>query len=110
RGGHALMHEARLVADIFGKVGEKGDDVMLGLAFDLFDPVDIEIAALPHRFCGGFGDDTELRLSIAGMRLDLEPDTEFALRLPDRSHFGAGITGNHGGYNFLTSKNGRRLT
>jgi hypothetical protein len=29
------------------------------------------------------------------MRLDLEPDLEARLRLPDGGHFRAGITGNH---------------
>jgi hypothetical protein len=29
------------------------------------------------------------------MRLDLEPDLEARLRLPDGSHFRAGVTGNH---------------
>jgi hypothetical protein len=29
------------------------------------------------------------------MRLDLEPDLEARLRLPDRGHFRAGIAGDH---------------
>ena len=42
------MDEARLRADDLGQVGEEGDDVMLGFAFDLVDAGDIEsgVAAL----------------------------------------------------------------
>jgi hypothetical protein len=31
------------------------------------------------------------------MGLDLEPDLESGLRLPEGDHFGAGIAGDHGG-------------
>ncbi len=34
-------------------------------------------------------------MRVGGMRLDLEPDLEAGLRLPDGGHFGAGITGDH---------------
>ena len=36
------MDEARLGADDFGQMGREGDDVVLGLAFDLVDPGDVE--------------------------------------------------------------------
>ena len=41
-GGHALVHEARLGADDLGEMGQEGDDVVLGLALDLVDPLDVE--------------------------------------------------------------------
>ena len=36
-GGHALMHEARRRPDMFGDIGQEGDDVVLGLALDFVD-------------------------------------------------------------------------
>ena len=36
-GGHALMDEARLGADMLGEIGQEGDDVVLGLALDRVD-------------------------------------------------------------------------
>ena len=42
RGGHALVHEARLGADDLGQMGEEGDDVVLDLALDLVDARDVE--------------------------------------------------------------------
>src|SRR2546425_532334 len=58
-GGHALMHEARLGADDLGKMGEEGDDVVLGLALDLVDAGDVENGVLglgPDRLGGLLGD------------------------------------------------------
>ena len=42
RGGHALVHEARLRPDDLGEVGQEGDDVVLGLALDRVDARDVE--------------------------------------------------------------------
>ncbi len=106
---HALMYKARLIANIFGQVGEKGDHVMLCFAFNLVNAVNIEITTLPHRLGGSLGNNAQLRLRITGMGFNLEPDTEFALRVPDGGHLGAGITGDHGGY-LSDYNNGRRLT
>ena len=36
------MHEARFGTDDFGEMRQEGDDVMLGLALDRVDPLDIE--------------------------------------------------------------------
>src|SRR4029079_5143159 len=90
--------EARLGADDFGEVRKECDDVVPGLALDLVDAGDVEggIARLgPDRFGGFPGDDAELRLRIRRMRLDLEPDLEAGLRLPDGGHFRAGVAGDH---------------
>ena len=37
RGSYALLHEARLGADMLGQVHAEGDDVVLHLALDLVD-------------------------------------------------------------------------
>jgi hypothetical protein len=77
-------------------MGEEGDHVMLGDALDLVDARDIEggVAALfPDLGGGGLRHDAEIGQLVGGMRLDLEPDAEAVLRLPDGDHIGAGITG-----------------
>ncbi len=93
--GHALMEEARLRPDMLGEVGEEGDDVVLGLLLDLVDPRDLERALLPDGARRLRRDDAERRLGVAGMRLDLEPDAETVLRLPDRAHRGAAVAWDH---------------
>ena len=97
-GGHALVHEARLGADDFRQMGQEGDDVVLGLALDLVDPRDVEggVPGLgPDRLGGFLRDHAEFRQRVRRMRLDLEPDLEAGLGLPDGGHFRAGIAGDH---------------
>ncbi len=92
------MHEARFRADDLGQMGQEGDDVVLGLALDLVDAGDVEGRVLglgPDRLGGVLRDDAEFRQRVRRMRLDLEPDLEARLRLPDRGHFGTGIAGDH---------------
>ena len=92
------MHEARLGADKLGEMGEEGDDVVLDLALDLVDPRDVEnhVAGLgPNDLRCFLRDHPEFRQRIRGMGLDLEPDLEARLGLPDRGHFRAGIARNH---------------
>ena len=94
------MHEPRVGADDLGEMRREGKDVVLGLAFDLVDACDVESNVFrlgPDRLCGVLGNDAKLGLRIGGVGLDLEPDFEAGLRFPDRSHFRAGITGNHRG-------------
>ena len=96
--GHALVHEARLGADDFRQMGQEGDDVVLGFALDLVDPrhVENDVAGLgPDRFRGLLRNDPQFRQRISRMRLDLEPDLEARLGLPDGGHFRAGIAGYH---------------
>ena len=98
RGGHALVHEARVGADELGEMREKGDDVMPGHALDLVDAVDIErdvSRLLPDRPGALLRDDAEVGQRVAGVRLDFEPDAEPRLRRPQRDHIGAGIAGDH---------------
>ena len=97
-GGHALVDEARLGADDFGQMGEEGDDVVLGLALDLVDPRHVEGRVLglgPDRLRRFLRDDPQFRQRISRMGLDLEPDLEAGLGLPDRSHFRTGVAGDH---------------
>ncbi len=93
------MHEARLGADDLGEMRQEGDDVVLGLALDLVDPRHVEVAfcALSQMvLAAAFGIMPSLGQGVGGMRLDLEPDAEARLGLPDGSHFGSGIAGDHG--------------
>ncbi len=90
------MHEPGFRADIFGKVGQEGDDVVLGLGFDRINTRHIELSTLPDRLGSFLRDNTEFGLCITGMGFNLEPDTEFVLGLPNGSHFGTGIAWDHG--------------
>ena len=94
---HALVDEARLRPDVLGEAGQEGDDVVLGLALDLVDAGDVEGALLAHDPGGLLRDHAELGLGLAGERLDLEPDAELVLGLPDGGHLGTGIAGDHAG-------------
>jgi len=97
-GGHALVHEACLGADDLRQMGGEGDDVVLGFAFDLVDPGDIEdgVPGLGpndlRRFLWNYA---EFGLRVSRMGLDFEPDLEARLGLPDRGHFRAGVAGYH---------------
>jgi hypothetical protein len=57
RAGHALVQEAGFLTDDFGHMGQEGDDVVLGGALDLVDPVGVEdrVAALGPDRLGGIG-------------------------------------------------------
>jgi hypothetical protein len=90
RAGHALVHEARLGADMLGQIGQEGDDVMLGDALDRVDAVDVE-SSCPQRapisptmaaprLLGGITPSSAS--ASAGVRLDLEPDAEAGSRAP----------------------------
>ena len=92
---HAAVHEARLVADMFCDVGEKGDDVVPDLAFDGVDARDLEA---PARRDGGrhaFGDRAQRLLRLAGVAFDIQPDAKPRLRGPDRRHRRARVARDH---------------
>jgi hypothetical protein len=87
-----------LGADNFRQMREESDDVVLGFALDLVNPSDIEndIAGLgPDHLRSLSRNHAEVCQRIRRMRLDLEPDFEARLRLPDGGHFRAGVAGNH---------------
>src|SRR4051794_13995109 len=94
------MYETRVGADDLGEMGKKSDDVVPGFPFNLIDPDDVKACIArfgPDRFRGFLGDYPEFGERVCGMCLDFEPDLEARLRLPDRSHFRAGIAGDHEG-------------
>src|SRR5262249_17270292 len=77
---------------------EERDDVVLDLALDLIDAVDVEgrvLALGPDGFCGALGGEPELRHGVGGVRLDLEPDAKAGLRRPDFRHRRPGVTRDH---------------
>jgi L-rhamnose isomerase len=80
---------------MLGEVGQKRDDVVAGLTLDLVDALDVEGAAFPDRPRRAFRDDTERRLRVARMRLDLEPDPVAVFRRPDPGHLGPAVARDH---------------
>ena len=89
------MEEARLRPHMLGDRGEEGDHVVLYLALDLIDAGDVEAAPLLDRVGRVLGDLPKLGHRLGGIGLDLEPDAELGLGLPDASHFGAAVAGDH---------------
>ena len=68
------MQEPRLGPDDLGDVGQKGDDIVLHLALDGVDAVDVEhrVAALfPDRLGGQLRNDAQFGHLVGGVRLDL---------------------------------------
>ncbi len=98
RGSHPLVDETGVRADDFRQMGQEGDDVVLGLALDLVDPVDVEsgrAALVPDGFGGLFRDHAQFGKRVAGMRLDFEPDAEFGFRRPDSDHVRSRVARDH---------------
>ena len=58
-----------------------------------------KVASLPLSqifLAAAFGMIAELGQRVGRVRLDLEPDAEARLRVPDRGHFGPGVAWDHG--------------
>ena len=92
------MQEARLGPDDLGEMGEEGDDVVLDLALDRVDALDVEnrlSGLVPDHRRRRLRHDAELGQRIGRMGLDLEPDAIARLRLPDRGHDRAAVAGDH---------------
>ncbi len=92
------MDEAGIRPDELGQMRQEGDDVVLGLALDLVDALDVECgraALFPDRPGRLLRDDAEFGQRVAGMRLDLEPDAEAGFRRPDGDHFRPRIARDH---------------
>lgn len=96
-GGQALMQKARLRSHLFRDAGQEGDDIVLHLPLDLVDAGDVKAAALLHRHGRLLRDQPELGHGLGGQSLDLEPNSELGLGLPNASHFGAAVAGDHFG-------------
>ena len=94
-----LTHLAEHIgADDFGEVRQEGDDVVVGFALDLVDARDVERRILglgPDRLRCLLRNHAEFSLRVRGVRLDLEPDLEACLGLPNGSHFRAGVARDH---------------
>ena len=101
RAGHALVHEARFLAHMLGHPGQEGDHVVLGHRLDRVDRVDVDFRVgfppVPQGLGRAFGHNAQLGELLRRVRLDLEPDAIFRLRLPQGGHFGAGVAGDHCG-------------
>ena len=93
------MHETRLGSHDLGEMREESDDVVLDLALDRIDARDVEsgvLALVPDLLGGGLRNDAEVGHGVGRVRLDLEPDAEARLRVPDRGHFGPSVAWDHG--------------
>ena len=100
RTGHALVHEARFGANLRRHPVEERDHVMLGHRFDRIDRrhIDHRIGRppVPQRLGRAVRHNAKLGQLVGGMGLDFEPDAVTRLRVPDRGHLRACVTGNHG--------------
>jgi len=91
------VDEARLGADDFGQMGGEGDDVVLGLALDLVDALDIEGShPWPWPRSSWRPPSGSRRVSACASAACASISNQIlkaGLRLPDRGHFRAGIAG-----------------
>ena len=94
------MNKTCVRADIFGKIGQKGDHIMFRFPLNLVDAVNVEGTFFPNRFCGLGRDHAKRCLRVTGMRLNLEPDLKLTFLRPDGTHFWPRISRDHA-VNFL---------
>ncbi len=78
-----------------GHGGGERDDVVLDLALDFQNAIDVEGGVLAQRPRGLLRHFAELGESFSGGQLDLEPGLELIGIAPDPAHFRARITCNH---------------
>src|SRR3546814_20382192 len=85
-GGHALVHEARFLADIFGDPGQEGDDVVPGHRLDSVDRGDVDRGVrrptVPQRLGGGFGYSAQFGESVGRVGIDLNTEAKPILGTP----------------------------
>ncbi len=98
---------AEIGVDVLGHVGEERDDVVVGDGFELVDALDFErgVRADVGSLLGGDAGLPQLGLRFAREHLDLLPDRELVLEVPDAGHLGTGVARDHGGapFSFITS-------
>ena len=102
---HAVMNPAarRLLAlrnigvDVLGHVGGEGDDIVVRYLLDLVDALNREVGMCtdPSGLFLGYARFTQLSLCLAGQDLNLFPDLELVLQLPDGAHLGARVATDH---------------
>ena len=97
---HTLMHKPRILANMFGKVGQKGNNIMFGFALNFVNAINFKGAALPN--CGGrFGrNNTKFCLRVTRMGFNFKPNLELAFLRPNGGHFRPGIPRDHANNTF----------
>jgi len=93
--GHALVDETPFRPDMLGDIGQEGDGLVMDLALDLTDALDLERPALAQCLRRASGDDAERLLRLAGVDFDVELDAEIGFRLPDRRHLRTAVARDH---------------
>ena len=103
---HAVVHPAgrlgvslgNLGVDVGTHVREEGNDVVVGDCLNLVDFLLVEGGMLgnPSRLFLGDADLAQLSLGLASRDLNFLPNGILVLKLPDGSHFRAGVAIDHG--------------
>jgi len=81
------VYVARVLADSLPHRLEKGDDVVVRLTLELLHALDVERRVLLYARRGVRRYLTELGPGFDGLDLDLDPERELVLLVPDRRHF-----------------------
>ena len=95
RRGQGVVQVAAVFTDVFGDVGEEGDDVVLGLGLDLFDAGHVKAGLGPDMVHGCFGDEIKESHGFQGREFDFEPGVKFIFFGPDTGHLGPAVAWNH---------------
>ena len=98
------MDKTRILANIFSKIRQKGDDIMFGFALDIINAFDIKGTTLPDCGRGIAWNYAEFCLRITSMRLNFKPDLKFAFLRPNCGHLRPGITRNHTNNTFCVNR------
>ena len=87
-----------LGVDVGTHVREEGNDVVVGDCLNLVDFLLVEGGMLgnPSRLFLGDADLAQLSLGLASRDLNFLPNSILVLKLPDGSHFRAGVAIDHG--------------
>ena len=94
------MNKARIVANIFGQIGQECDHIMFGFALDLVDSVNVKGAFFPNYGGCRCGDNPQFCLCVTSMCFDFKPNLELAFLRPDGAHFRSGISRDHNSNTF----------
>src|SRR5258706_15505146 len=89
------MDKSGLGTNMLGDICQEGDGLVMNVALDLADTLDVERAALAHRLSYALGDDAQFLLRLAGIGLDVELDAKIVFRSPDRRHLRPAVARDH---------------